>query len=166
MQSSVTLWQAVLGEIELSVSRGNFMTWFKQTQLLKYDDDVAVIGVPNVFIKQQLERKYNDLIVETLRKNGLEPAGLEFKIHTMASRRPEGEDSGGLIAGRTAPAQEQFVPSPASPMAVTSAGAKAGSHTYRQGLNDRYTFENFIVGSGNELAYAACQAIAALPGTK
>jgi chromosomal replication initiator protein len=40
------------------------------------------------------------------------------------------------------------------------------SHSYRQGINERYTFDNFIVGSGNELAYAACQAIAANPGTK
>jgi chromosomal replication initiator protein len=40
------------------------------------------------------------------------------------------------------------------------------SHTYRQGLNERYTFDNFIVGSGSELAYAACQAVAAQPGTK
>jgi chromosomal replication initiator protein len=40
------------------------------------------------------------------------------------------------------------------------------SHSYRQGLNERYTFENFIVGSGNELAFAACQAIAGQPGTK
>ncbi len=60
MQSS-SLWQAVLGEIELSISRGNFMTWFKQTELLKHDDDNAIIGVPNIFIKQQLERKYSEL---------------------------------------------------------------------------------------------------------
>ena len=40
------------------------------------------------------------------------------------------------------------------------------THSYRQGLNERYTFENFIVGSGNELAYAACQAIADNPGNK
>jgi chromosomal replication initiator protein len=40
------------------------------------------------------------------------------------------------------------------------------SHSYRQGLNERYTFDNFIVGSGNELAYAACQAVAQNPGTK
>ena len=54
------LWQAVLGEIELTVSRGNFVTWFKNTRLLRDKDNVIVIGVPNVFIKQQLERKYND----------------------------------------------------------------------------------------------------------
>jgi chromosomal replication initiator protein len=44
--------------------------------------------------------------------------------------------------------------------------SNALAHTYRLGLNERYTFENFIVGSGNELAYAACQAVAAQPGTK
>jgi chromosomal replication initiator protein len=40
------------------------------------------------------------------------------------------------------------------------------SHSYRQGINERYTFDNFIVGSGNELAFAACQAVATQPGTK
>jgi len=40
------------------------------------------------------------------------------------------------------------------------------SHAYRQGLNERYTFDNFVVGAGNELAHAACQAIAVEPGTK
>ncbi len=40
------------------------------------------------------------------------------------------------------------------------------THSYRHGLNEKYTFENFIVGSGNELAYAACQAVAASPGKK
>ena len=46
------LWQAVLGEIELSVSRGNFVTWFKNTSLLKQTDNSVVVGVPNIFIKQ------------------------------------------------------------------------------------------------------------------
>ena len=57
------LWQAVLGEIELSVSRGSFMTWFKNTQLLRRTDEVLVVGVANVFIKHQLESKFNDLVV-------------------------------------------------------------------------------------------------------
>ena len=56
------LWQAVLGEIEVSVSRASYITWFKNTRLLKYKDEALTIGVPNVFIKQQLEGKYNQLI--------------------------------------------------------------------------------------------------------
>ncbi|HET6924779.1 MAG TPA: DnaA N-terminal domain-containing protein, partial [Candidatus Saccharimonadales bacterium] len=75
-----SLWQAVLGEIELSVSRGNFVTWFKNTRLVQQTDERVVIGVPNVFIKQQLERKYNDLVTETLKKNGVEPEAIEYKI--------------------------------------------------------------------------------------
>lgn len=166
------MWQAVLGEIELSVSRGNFMTWFKQTQLLKQDTDSVVIGVPNVFIKQQLERKYNELITETLQKNGVSPERIEYKIHTVASRKPVDEPVNlDTIRMETGPRPEnRGVEMTASAVrgsqpGTISTGQSAG-HTYRQGINERYTFENFIVGSGNELAYAACQAIAASPGTK
>lgn len=154
MQSS--LWQAVLGEIELSISRGNFITWFKNTTLLRQDDDNIIIGVPNVFIKQQLERKYNDLISDTLKKNGAEPKHIEYKIHTSASKQPQTDDDP-IVLTPSRPSEKQVsIKAPANTLA----------HTYRQGLNERYTFENFIVGSGNELAYAACQAAAAQPGTK
>lgn len=149
-----SLWQTVLGEIELSVSRGNFVTWFKNTVLLRQDDDRIVIGVPNVFIKQQLERKYNELVVATLRKNGAPAVNVEYKIHTALTPSRE-EDP---VVLRPSPANTaQTAPKPQ---------ATALTHTYRQGLNERYTFDNFIVGSGNELAYAACQAVAANPGTK
>src|SRR5690242_8408836 len=46
------LWQAVLGDIEITLSRGNYLTWFKNTQLLRREDSKVLIGVPNVFIKQ------------------------------------------------------------------------------------------------------------------
>lgn len=150
------LWQAVLGEIELSISRGNFVTWFKNTALLKRDDERIVIGVPNVFIKQQLERKYNELIMETLRKNGASAATIEYKIHSNLTPAERDEDP---IVLRPSPASARQSASP-KPQAT------ALTHTYRQGLNERYTFDNFIVGSGNELAYAACQAVAAQPGIK
>jgi chromosomal replication initiator protein len=154
MQPS-NLWQAVLGEIELSVSRGNFMTWFKNTTLLKQDSERIIVGVPNVFIKQQLERKYNDLVVQTLRKNGISTEQVEYKIHS------------GLSPVRD---EDPLILKPTGTQSVATAAPKAPAtaltHTYRQGLNERYTFDNFIVGSGNELAYAACQAVAAHPGTK
>ena len=153
MQPS-SLWQAVLGEIELSVSRGNFVTWFKNTCLLKQDDERIVIGVPNVFIKQQLERKYNDLVVATLHKNGATAMLVEYKIHS--SLTPVREEDPMVL--RPGPA--------ATPQSAPKLQSTALTHTYRQGLNERYTFENFIVGSGNELAYAACQAVATQPGTK
>jgi len=153
-----TLWQAVLGEIELSVSRGNFITWFKNTALLRLDDETAVIGVPNVFIKQQLERKYNELITETLRKNGVESQTVEYKIHSPLTHQKVEEEPANVL--RPSPSAKS------APQASQKAQANALAHGYRQGLNEKYTFENFIVGSGNELAYAACQGIAAQPGTK
>lgn len=151
-----TLWQAVLGEIEISVSRGNFVTWFKNTALLRLDDESAVIGVPNVFIKQQLERKYNDLITQTLRKNGIESQQVSYKIHSPLSRTKQADE----------PVVLQPSPSKNAAPAVAKPQTNALAHTYRQGLNEKYTFESFIVGSGNELAYAACQGVAAQPGTK
>jgi chromosomal replication initiator protein len=157
------LWQAVLGEIELSVSRGNFVTWFKNTCLLKQSGDAAVIGVSNIFIKQQLERKYADLILETLRKNGISVNQVTFKISSLAAPSKIIEDeptrpvetsnnSQQTITGNNAPSR--------------GAARNSLAHSYRQGLNERYTFDNFVVGGSNELAFAACQAIAGQPGTK
>jgi chromosomal replication initiator protein len=160
-----SLWQAVLGEIELSVSRGNFITWFKNTCLLKQSGDSAVVGVSNIFIKQQLERKYGDLILETLQKNGVSVKQVTFKISSLAAPSKPTEEAD--------PEQAPPIPGQAGGQQTITAspptrGAASNSlaHSYRQGLNERYTFDNFVVGDGNELAFAACQAIAGQPGTK
>src|ERR1051325_10036160 len=103
-----TLWQAVLGEIELSISRGSFVTWFKNTQLIRFKDEVLVIGVPNIFVKNQLERKFNDLIIEVLAKNNVRPQQIEYKIHTGISPGPRRDDNLVLKnpGGRAAVGQE------------------------------------------------------------
>ena len=155
------LWQAVLGEVELSVSHASYITWFKQTTLLKNKSGVVIIGVPNVFIKQQLENKYSSLISELLQKNGVKPEGLHFKIHSFGSSHPVEQEVSELESEEIISRNE---PLPAH--LVVNAATNPYSHTYRQGLNEKYTFENFVVGSGNELAYAACMSISSLPGTK
>jgi chromosomal replication initiator protein len=154
------LWQAVLGEIELSISRGNFVTWFKNTQLIRSKDGIVVVGVPNIFVKNQLERKFNDLIVDVLAKNGVEPDKVEYKIHTGITPviRNDDEDVLKNPAGDTSTATATAVKPKTTISQVT--------HSYRQGLNEKYTFDSFVVGAGNELAYAACQSIASAPGTK
>ena len=159
MQRDGGLWQAVLGEIELSVSRGNFVTWFKKTTLLQHTDEAVVIGVPNVFIKQQLERKYNDLILETLKKNGVEPTRIDYKISQVTQTvAPEPDEPMARPVSTAPPAL--------STIETQIPRSNSLTHNYRPGLNERYTFDTFVVGSGNELAYAACQAVAAQPGTK
>lgn len=167
MQQGV-LWQTVLGEIELSVSHGNYITWFKNTSLLKQESDKVVVGVPNIFIKQQLEKKYGDLIAETLSKNGVKVASVEYKISTL----PSNDTSESPTSTATTPTAD---PSKAVSERSTGAQTQASTntaiggglgHSYRQGLNDRYTLDNFVVGGSNELAFAACQAITQQPGTK
>lgn len=166
--SQYTTWQAVLGEIELSISRGNFMTWFKNTTLLEIDSNRAVIGVSNVFVKQQLERKYHDLIVATLEKNGLTPESVIYKIYSQKVSRQAFD----TVVRQPAPSASmgtsvatQAVPAPTLTATLPKQETQF-AHSYRQGINEKYTFDNFIVGSGNELAFAACQSIAATPGSK
>lgn len=153
------LWQAVLGEVELSISRGNFVTWFKHTNLLRQDGNTVIIGVPNIFIKQQLERKYASLIRETLLKNGIDAQDIIFKIQANPGARAA--DNEPILAAPSA------VKLPDAPSTLRDAAPHNSlTHTYRLGLNERYTFDNFIVGSGSELAFAACQSIVQSPGTK
>jgi chromosomal replication initiator protein len=155
MQDTARLWKAVLGEIELTLSRGNFVTWFKNTQLLQADSGKVIVGVPNIFIKQQLERKYTELITDILDKNGIRSEVVEFKIH--APKAPSSRSANSTM----------FLESTSTTKKGSATKKGSGvSHKYRRGLSERYTFDNFIVGSGNELAYAACQAIAEKPGDK
>ncbi len=145
------LWQSVLGEIELSVSKGSFVTWFKNTSLIKENDGVVTIGVPNIFIKHQLETKFSDLIKDILSKNGITLNSLEFKIQTSRPTTP-------LVAPE--------LTTPPSSKPPTNDFNRPRNVTLKAALNDKYTFDSFIVGSSNDLAYAACQAIVKNPGTK
>src|SRR3989344_2891128 len=70
------LWKAVLGQIELSISKANFITWFKNTSILNNQDGVVTIGVPNGFAKEWLENKYNHYILKALRS-------LDSSIHEI-----------------------------------------------------------------------------------
>ena len=148
------LWRAVLGEIELVVSKGNYITWFKNTRLLKIKDGRVVVGAQNVFINEQLEKRFNELIAETLKKHGVKFTTIEYKTIPPSALHRRTEDDAVVL--RKQPEKTR------QPAAITS----SLTHTYRQGLNERYTFDNFIVGDGNELAYAACQSIANNPGSK
>ncbi len=151
------LWQSVLGEIELSVSHGNFETWFKNTELISYSSDEVTIGVINVFTRTQLEKKYNNQIKEVLHSNGIDAKRIRYEVisskRSVISRETTGETP-------TDSRVDDLLDKPSR--RSTSTTSKTPSTT----LNPRYTFANFIVGSSNDLAYTACQAVAANPGVK
>lgn len=145
------LWQSVLGEIELSVSHATFMTWFKNTELVDQSDNSVTIAVPNIFAKRQFEVKFNDQIKQILEKNGVSPSTINYTVKTAAKRPAASRETTNQSVDRlVAPAPKRH----------------SVSLTPSTNLNPRYTFSNFIVGSSNDLAYSACQAVAKNPGTK
>lgn len=156
MQDLNRLWKAILGELELSLSQGNFSTWFKNSYLLEASNSGTVIGVPNVFIKNQIEKKYIPLLEELLEKNNVASEQLIIKIYDPRSPSKK-EDTvlfeNEALKGNTAGKSQQK-------------RSTSITHKYRRGLNSNYTFDNFIVGSGNDFAHAACQAISANPGSR
>lgn len=147
------LWQTVLGEIELSVSRASFVTWFKNTDLIGHDDGRVVIAVPNIFAKQQLEVKFGPQITESLTRNGVNVTHISYTIQSGAKKKVSDVAKNTL---QTKQGSTTF----ATPTKPTTSAASGN------GLNPKYTFNTFIVGSSNELAYTACQAVAKDPGTK
>jgi len=151
------LWQSVLGEVELSVSHGNFETWFKQTELLSYDDDVVVIGVANIFAKRQFEVKFNEQIQAILKKNGVQAQAIRYEVKTLKRSVISRETTGSKTDDDRIDALMSDTPPRGVARNVTTPATT---------LNPRYNFKNFIVGSSNDLAYTACQAVAANPGTK
>lgn len=149
------LWQSVLDEFESSISRGNFTTWFKSTRLVSYSEDEAVISVPNVFVKSQFEARYTDKIRDILINNGVNPKVIRYTIDTRSATKRAG-------------VSREILPE-TTPVADSTSVHRPTAHSMRApvgSLNPKYTFNNFIVGSSNDLAYTACQAVAAEPGTK
>jgi chromosomal replication initiator protein len=150
------VWQAVLGELEVTLTRGNFVTFFQNTTLVKQDEDQIVIGITNVFIKQHLEKKFGTIVIDTLRKHGVDVKSVEYKVVPAAPKRldkPNHNDSPQLVSAGGDP-----LPTPTIP--------RSDGQPSRQSLNERYNLDNFVVGDGNELAFAACQAVTQQPGTK
>lgn len=144
------IWQGVLGEIELSVPHASFTTWFKNTELEEIRDGVAVVAVPNIFVKAQLDKKFLNQVCDVLKRNDIAPNGVLFEVKTEGKKHAISRD---LSVDKDT---EHIVESLILPSRKSST----------TNLNPRYTFDNFIVGSSNDLAYAAARAVADHPGDK
>jgi chromosomal replication initiator protein len=147
------LWQAVLGELEVSLSRANFSTWFKNTAIVSSQDGHIVIAVPNIFTKEWLEKKYHKDIESALQKVHHSVQTVEYRVASLGSSTQ--------TAPVTVTGDFGFQPQPVAAAASNTPGVRPVTS-----LNSRYVFDSFVVGSSNELAYAACQAVAKNPGTK
>lgn len=135
-----TLWENALVDIELEVSRANFGTWFKNTKIIKDDDGIIYLGVPNAFVKDWLFKKYHKSIVKSLRNLRPEIRAVEYTISKISDGNEKQIISRQPITGPQMDLAEMYT-------------------NREDNLNPKYIFDSFIVGPFNELAHAATQAI-------
>ena len=144
--SKEELWQAALEQLQFQISPANFATWLKNTYILSQKDGQLLISVPNNFSKEWLENKYNKIIFHIIRGLDIEVKEIKYTVDTLAK-----------------PKQSSPRPSPRIP-ADSQLEFQELKVNRSTNLNSKYTFDNFIVGSFNELAHAASLAIVKNPG--
>jgi len=141
------LWQAVLAEVQLGLSRANFVTWFKNTEIISNEEGVILVSVPNNFSKEWLENKYNKTIFKTLRNLDDRIKEVKYIIsHKELKESPQKREVSHTQNDISQLGFEEL---------------KVDKETH---LNPKYSFENFVVGPFNELAHAAAFAITKNPG--
>ena len=145
------LWAAVLGQLQMQVTKPNFDTWLKHTSGLAYANDEFVVGTPNAFVAEMLEQRMYSLIAQTV--EGVVEAEVEvrFAVESTFDASEQSADPS---------PESEPAPGPGPLLAPTPSGASGRTPT----LNTRYTFDRFVVGKSNELAHAAALAVARQPG--
>ncbi len=147
-------WKKALSEIELQVSKGNFVTWFKNSELLEKKDGVALISFPSNFAKEWVENKYHKVVFGTLRNLDDTTKKVEFIVQNSKTAQ--------LLAAAKA---VKPIPQEASSQEgqLIFSELKVDPET---NLNPKYTLGSFVVGSSNEMSYAAVMAILKEVGRK
>jgi len=133
------IWQAVLGELEVSLSKANFSTWFKNTFIYSINNNKVTIGVPSNFYIEWLKNKYNKEIQSALKKLIPEVESVDFRV---ASKKSESVPEIEIIKPEKSKNKNEVL----------------------LNLNRIYRFKNFIVGNNNKMAHAASLAVVEKPG--
>ncbi|MEK7151614.1 MAG: chromosomal replication initiator protein DnaA [Patescibacteria group bacterium] len=136
------IWKTVLTEMELSLSRANFTTWFKGTAILANNNGSILVSVPNGFVKEWLENKFNRQILQIIRNTNPEIRDVKYTVGGLNTHLPTQRKD-----------FAHFIP---EKMVEDRQDIDIDKST---NLNKRYTFDSFVVGSSNELAHAASLAI-------
>jgi chromosomal replication initiator protein len=139
------LWENTLKQIEKTISKPNFQTWFKDSHIAKFDQGTIYLSVSNAFIKNWLQSKFHNEILKVLRALSPSIRSLEYVITKENQRRRVMEIDQGTSFNSELPLDQYYI-------------------DRADNLNPKYSFENLIVGPFNELAHAAAQAIVKKPG--
>ncbi|MFA6278984.1 MAG: chromosomal replication initiator protein DnaA [Candidatus Paceibacterota bacterium] len=139
------LWEYVLTQIELSISAANFNTWFCSSFIAKIDEDgVVYIGVPSQFFKDWYLKKFHTLLLKIIRDVSYEFRNIEYLI-IKDERRKVIKETKNTSGALELPLDDFYI-------------------NKSDNLNPRYTFDTFVIGSFNTLAYTAAQAALGRPG--
>jgi len=139
MSDYQTIWDKASSNIELDISKANFNTWFKDTYISKIEDGTVTVAVPNQFVKNWLAEKFHKTILKHLIDADDTLRSLEYIIEKKEDRKEP--------VKRSSPSMNNRLP-------IESLYINKDDN-----LNPKYTFESFVVGDFNEVAYSAAQAI-------
>ncbi|MCC6569427.1 MAG: chromosomal replication initiator protein DnaA [Anaerolineales bacterium] len=134
-------WQSVLGQLQMEMPRASFDTWVRDTKPVSYHNGKLTIGVRNAYARDWLENRLASTVNRLLGGILNGSVAVTFVVH--GNEKETEADEPHLAPVETASAPEQ--------------------NLRNSTLNSRYVFENFVVGSGNRLAHAACLAVAEKP---
>jgi len=132
------LWQQILSIINTKLSKPSFDTWFKATKIVSLNDRSIVISAPTTFAVEWLESRYTKLVATTVYEFLGKQVDVSFVIEESA-----------------APEQTQVYKEPPAPVQAEESVSNM--------LNPKYTFDTFVIGSGNRFAHAASLAVAEAP---
>lgn len=171
MDEKQRVWNSVLGEIELNISKPQFNTWIKNTYPISMDETEIVICVPSAFTRNWLENKFNLTILNSIQKITGSVKRVRYVVQNNQKSNSKSIKTVINLKGQELQSQKDNL----SSENIADAGLNSNSNNTYISLSkpngisllkDNYTFENFIVGSSNELAHAAAQSVANEPGTR
>ena len=145
------VWKNALAEIEQQISAANFSTWFQDTSLISSDDGNVIIGVKNSFYVKQLRNRYLDIITTALKNNNLTVNSIDFEVQANIKSKVRPRE-----ITHTETVKEHI-------KTIRQSTTKDVSDN---GLNSKYTLDNFVIGSNNDLAVSAAKSIIDAPGTR
>lgn len=139
------LWENTLTNIELSIPPASFKMWFGETHIVRIESGVVYVGVPNQLTKEWLSERFGKLILKTIREFVDTARTVEYVVSKQEQRKAPEKVVKESVAESELPLSDYYV-------------------NRSDNLNPRYTFDSFVVGPFNELAFAAAQAVAKNPG--
>lgn len=154
------IWKEALALIAQEVNAGTFRVWFGPTAGLGFIDEAFLVGVTSEFARDWIESRFSTLIQNSLCQVLGDDVECRIVVspelaHQLSRADATPQDRGlpSISAEQTQPApQTQSTPQPKAPAPTP-------------GLNEKYTFESFVIGPSNRFAHAAALATAESPGT-